>query len=146
MYYTISEVADMFHLSISTLRYYDKEGLFPKLERQSGIRKFTDREIEALRVIECLKKSGLEIKEIRQFIDWCMIGPSTYQDRYDLICQQKEKVEEKIEKLNQALAMLQYKTWYYEKALETGSEDAAKSLTPDHLPKEIKEAYEKSHQ
>ena len=67
--YTIGQVSEMFELPISTLRYYDKQGLFPQMERTSGIRKFSDREIEALRVIECLKKSGLEIKDIKQFMD-----------------------------------------------------------------------------
>ena len=59
--YTIGQVSEKFGLPISTLRYYDKQGLFPRMERASGIRKFSDREIEALRVIECLKKSGMEI-------------------------------------------------------------------------------------
>lgn len=54
--YSIGQVAEMFGLPISTLRYYDKQGLFPNMERVSGIRKFGDTEIEALRVIECLKK------------------------------------------------------------------------------------------
>ena len=76
--YTIGQVSEMFELPISTLRYYDKQGLFPQMERTSGIRKFSDREIEALRVIECLKKSGLEIKDIKQFMDWCTEGASTY--------------------------------------------------------------------
>ena len=62
--YTIGQISEMFQLPISTLRYYDKEGLFPDLERSSGIRRFSEKEIEALRVIECLKKSGLEIKDI----------------------------------------------------------------------------------
>lgn len=57
--YTIGQISEMFQLPISTLRYYDKEGLFPDLERSSGIRRFSEKEIEALRVIECLKKSGL---------------------------------------------------------------------------------------
>ena len=57
--YSIGQVSEMFHLPISTLRYYDKEGLFPGMERQSGIRRFSEREIEALRVIECLKASGM---------------------------------------------------------------------------------------
>ena len=48
--YTIGQVSEMFSLPISTLRYYDKEGLFPGMERQSGIRKFSERELEALRV------------------------------------------------------------------------------------------------
>ena len=73
--YLIGQVAEMFGLPISTLRYYDKQGLFPNMERVSGIRKFGETEIEALRVIECLKKAGMEIKDIRQFMDWCVEGP-----------------------------------------------------------------------
>ena len=66
--YTIGQVSEMFGLPVSTLRYYDKEGLFPGMRRESGIRKFDETEIEALRIIECLKKSGLEIKEIKQLM------------------------------------------------------------------------------
>ena len=66
--YTIGQVSEMFDLPVSTLRYYDKEGLFPELNRTSGIRQFSENEIEALRVIECLKKTGLQIKDIKQFI------------------------------------------------------------------------------
>ena len=57
--YSIGQVAEMFGLPISTLRYYDKQGLFPNMERTSGIRRFSDQEIEALRVIECLKRAGM---------------------------------------------------------------------------------------
>ena len=60
--YTIGQVSERFDLPVSTLRYYDKEGLFPALTRTSGIRRFGEQELEALRVIECLKRSGLEIK------------------------------------------------------------------------------------
>ena len=76
--YSIGEVSKMFDLPVSTLRYYDKEGLFPDIQRVSGIRQFSDNEIEAVRVIECLKKSGLEIKEIKQFMEWCSECPSNY--------------------------------------------------------------------
>ena len=79
--YTIGQVAEMFDLPVSTLRYYDKQGLFPELERTSGIRRFGDTELEALRVIECLKKAGMEIKDIRLFMEWCAEGPSTYPKR-----------------------------------------------------------------
>ena len=75
--YTIGQISEMFQLPISTLRYYDKEGLFPDLERSSGIRRFSEKEIEALRVIECLKKSGLEIKDIKLFMEWCSEGSAT---------------------------------------------------------------------
>lgn len=55
--YTIGEISKMFNLPIPTLRYYDKKGLLNDIERdKSGIRKFNGKTIEALRVIECLKK------------------------------------------------------------------------------------------
>ena len=47
--YTIGQISEMFNLPISTLRYYDKEGLFPQMQRQSGIRKFSENEVEAPR-------------------------------------------------------------------------------------------------
>lgn len=76
--YTIGQVSAMFNLPVSTLRYYDKEGFFPNLERKGNIRYFSDNELEALRVIECLKKSGLEIKDIKQFFIWVSEGSSSY--------------------------------------------------------------------
>ena len=74
--YTIGQVSEMFHIPVSTLRYYDKEGLFPNLERKGNIRKFSDAELDQLHMIECLKKSGLEIKEIKQFFKWTTEGSS----------------------------------------------------------------------
>lgn len=99
--YTIGQVAEMFDLPISTLRYYDKQGLFPQIIRESGIRKFSENEIEALRVIECLKKSGLEIKDIKLFMDWCAEGPATYSDRFQLIRNQKKTRESRNQTVTQ---------------------------------------------
>lgn len=143
--YTIGQVAEMFDLPISTLRYYDKQGLFPQLIRESGIRKFSENEIEALRVIECLKKSGLEIKDIKLFMDWCAEGPATYADRFQLIRNQKERVEAEIKQLHNTLDMLKFKCWYYSKAMEDGNEDTAKASIPDGLPEDIRVAYDNSH-
>ena len=73
--YSIGEISKMFDLPISTLRYYDKEGLFPHLKRVNGVRQFSENEIETLRVIDCLKRSGLEIKDIKEYhIDTFVIG------------------------------------------------------------------------
>ena len=106
--YTIGQVSEMFDLPISTLRYYDKQGLFPEMTRVSGIRKFDDTEIDALSVIECLKRSGLEIKDIKQFMDWCMEGASTYPQRKELFERQRRQVEAEMERMNQVLDMLKY--------------------------------------
>ena len=127
--YTIGQVAKLVHLPISTIRYYDKEGLFPTLERTSGIRKFSEKELDALRMIECLKKSGLKIKEIKLFMEWCAQGSSTYEKRLELFLHQRKAVEEKIEKLEKVLDMIQFKCWYYEQALADGNEDRLKTYT-----------------
>ena len=72
--YSIGQVSEMFNIPVSTLRYYDKEGLFPNLERSSGIRRFSEKEIEALRIIECLKKTGMEINPFRYSFILPMMG------------------------------------------------------------------------
>ena len=143
--YTIGQVAEMFGLPTSTLRYYDKQGLFPELKRASGIRQFGDTELEALRVIECLKKAGMEIKDIRQFMDWCAEGPSTYPQRKAMFEERKAHMEAEIAHMNRALDMLRFKCWYYEQLNQGNDEAELKALIPDGLPEEIKEAYENAH-
>ena len=143
--YTIGQVSQMFGLPISTLRYYDKQGLFPNMERVSGIRKFSDSEMEALRVIECLKKSGLEIKDIKQFMDWCVEGASTYPQRKALVEKQRERLEAELVHMNKVLDMLKFKCWYYEQAIQDGNEDRIKAMIPDNLPDGIREAYQNAH-
>lgn len=144
--YTIGQVSEMFNLPISTLRYYDKEGFFPLLERRGNIRYFSDTELEAIRVIECLKMSGLEIKDIKQFFEWVMEGPSSYPERKKMFEKRKEAVEDEIRKMEKTLAMLKFKCWYYDKAIEDGNEDGINAMLPDKLPKEIQKLYDKAHE
>ena len=98
--YSISEVAKELNLTVYTLRYYDKEGLMPFVERTpSGTRLFKESDIGALKVIECLKATGMSIKEIKNFIDWCSDGDSTLQQRYDMFIERKALVETQMEEL-----------------------------------------------
>ena len=144
--YTIGQVSKMFGLPVSTLRYYDKEGLFPKLERSNGIRRFSERELETLRVIECLKKSGMEIKDIRQFMEWCAQGSSTYPQRRAMFIRQKESVEAEIARMNRVLDMLSFKCWYYEQAIKDGNEQRLSAMTPEDMPEEIRQAWLRAHE
>ena len=144
--YTIGQVSEMFNTPVSTLRYYDKEGLFPSLERSSGIRRFSEKEIEALRIIECLKKTGMEIKDIKQFMELCAEGSSTYSVRRDFFLRRKEIVEAEIRKMNRVLDMIDFKCWYYEQAIKDGNEDRLNKMIPDNLPDEIKEVYDRAHE
>lgn len=143
--YTIGQVSEMFGLPVSTLRYYDKQGLFPELERSSGIRKFGSRELETLRLIECLKRSGLEIKDIKQFIDWCGQGSATFELRKELFDKQKKSVEAELERMNKVLDMLKFKCWFYEQAIADGTDELVRKLLPDKLPPEIQKAYDNAH-
>lgn len=143
--YSIGQVSEMFHLPVSTLRYYDKEGLFPNMQRDSGIRKFSEKELEAIQVIECLKKSGMEIKDIKQFMEWCSQGSDTYPQRRELFVKQKEHVEAEIERMKQVLDMLRFKCWYYEEAIKDGNEDRLALMKPEDMPNEIRGAYERAH-
>ena len=140
--YTIGQVSELSGLPISTLRYYDREGLFPHMERASGIRWFSDYELELLRVIECLKKSGLKIKDIRRFIAWCEEGPATYERRRELFEGRKLALEAQIRDLEKNLAMMKFKCWYYEQAMADGNEERLAGMIPDGLPEEIQALYD----
>ena len=143
--HTIGQVSEMFHLPISTLRYYDKEGFFPNLVRKGNIRYFSDNELEALRIIECLKRSGLEIKDIKQFFEWVAEGSSTYTKRKELFEHRKATVKEEVKQLEKTLAMLEFKCWYYDTAIADGNEDRINAMLPYNLPKDIQKLYNKAH-
>ena len=80
MIYTVGEMAKILGVPASTLRYYDKEGLLPFVERSSGgIRMFQDKDFEWLQIIGCLKKAGMSLKDIKEYLLLTMeeILPST---------------------------------------------------------------------
>lgn len=145
MIYTIGEMAKKLNVAPSTLRYYDKEGLLPFVERSGGgIRMFKDEDFEWLSIIECLKKAGMPIKDIKTFIDWCMEGDSTIDQRLDMIDKQRESVLNQIEQMHETLDMLDYKHWYYETAKEAGTCAVHESMEEDDIPKELRGARERS--
>lgn len=127
MNYTIGEAAKQLNLSVPTLRYYDKEGLLPYIERtDSGNRIFHDKDLELLNVIQCLKSSGMSIKAIKHFIEWCEEGDATLQQRFDMFMTQKAAVEEQMIELQSTLDLINHKCEYYETALEAGTESIHK--------------------
>ena len=125
--YSISEVATELNLTAYTLRYYDKEGLMPFVERTpSGQRLFKESDIAALKIIECLKSTGMQIKEIKTFIDWCSDGDSTLQQRFDMFIERKAIVEKQMEDLKKTMELIDHKCLYYKTALEAGTEEIHK--------------------
>ena len=121
--YTIKEASELLNVPASTIRYYDKEGLLPFMERkQSGYRIFTERDIATLRVIDCLKKTGMSIQEIRLFSKWLTMGDETLEERYNMFLERKCIVEQQIKELQNVLSIINHKCWYYETAIAAGTE------------------------
>ena len=139
MFYTIGEMAQKLNVAPSTLRYYDKEGLLPFVERSSGgIRMFKDEDMEWLRLLGCLKKAGMPLKEIRSFMDWSRQGDATIDRRLDLLEKQRQSVLEQQKQLEDTLLMLDYKRWYYQTAQEAGTCAVHDSLTPEQVPEQFR--------
>lgn len=142
MFYTVGEIAKKLQVAPSTLRYYDKEGLLPFVERtDSGIRMFKDSDLEGLRMIECLKRTGMSIKDIKVFMELCRVGDSTINERLKLIDNQRENVLEQQKQLQETLETLNYKCWYYETAAKAGTCAVHDSLTAEDVPEDLRAAY-----
>lgn len=145
MFYTIGEMAKKMGVAPSTLRYYDKEGLLPFVERSGGgIRVFKDTDIQTLSIIECLKKTGLSIKEIKSFMDWCTEGDATIDQRLGLMRQRREAVRGQIAQMQETLALLDYKCWYYETAKAAGTCEIHRNMPEKDIPKRYRAAKHKA--
>lgn len=81
-----------------------------------------------LRLIECLKATGMSIKDIKQFVDWTKLGDASLKERHDMFLERKRVVEEQMEALQKTMDLISYKCWYYETALEAGTEKAHEKL------------------
>lgn len=119
MEYTIKQAAEKMNLTPYTLRYYDKEGLLPFVERDSaGNRLFSDNDIEWLGLICCLKNTGMPIKQIRRFIQDALEGDHTIENRVEMLIEHRNSVLKQIEDLNRNLEKINNKINYYSSHLE----------------------------
>lgn len=112
--YTVKQASEMTGLSAHTLRFYDREGLLPLLKRsESGIRRFSDKDIEWIGLICCLKNSGMPIERIKEFMVLCLKGEETCEERRGLLLQHKELILQQIEQLQNSLHIVDYKLEHY---------------------------------
>lgn len=119
MTYSIAETAKRFSVTPHTLRFYDKEGLLPFVARTpSGLRFFTESDFEWLKLIMCLKNTGMKIKDIKHFIDLCMEGETTFEERLDFIRRQKASIEAQMAELQKNHDTILHKEQYYLNAIQ----------------------------
>ena len=142
MSYTIKDMSELTGLPASTLRYYDKQGLLPNLKRDgNNVRIFNDDDYGQLRIIECLKRSGLSIKDIKYFID--MAGKDgALTGRLEIFRKRREILMQELEDLKGILDVIEYKCWYYQKACEAGSDTAVKNLPLSEIPEKFRKVRE----
>lgn len=142
MSFSIGEAARRLGLSVSAIRYYDREGLLPDLGRSpAGRRRFTDKDLSALEMILCLKRSGLPLKSIHQYMAWLQEGDATLEQRRALFAARRRDVRTQMDELEGVLGVIEYKCWYYERAVELGGERAVLVLPPERVPAAMRDLH-----
>ena len=139
MIYTVGETAKLLGVTASTLRYYDKEGLLPFVERSvGGIRMFKESDFEWLQVIGCMKKAGMSIKDIRQYIEMVLQGDDTIEMRLEMFRHQREELRAQMGELEHTMEMVEYKCWYYETAKKAGTIDVPRDMKVNEVPERFR--------
>ena len=133
--YTIKDVAEKMDISEHTLRFWAKSGFFPFVKRnQNNIRQFSDNDLEWVKIVKCLRSVGTENKAIKRYIDLCIVGDSTIEERYKIILDTKEKALMQMDELKKQLAILEYKENFYNNLIKNNLKDTwnpMNSVTPN---------------
>lgn len=113
--YTINEVANICNISPYTLRFYDKEGLLPFISRNhSGNRQFSDSDLNVIKLICCLKNTGMQVKDIKRYIDLAMQGQETSGQRKQIMIEHRKNVLNQIDDLKKNLNIIDLKIALYD--------------------------------
>jgi len=124
MEYSIKQAAEKMCLTAYTLRYYEKEGLLPFVERDAaGYRLFTENDIEWLGLICCLKNTGMPIRQIKEFIKCVLEGDQTLETRRQILVDHRKEVLGQIDELNHNLEKINHKINYYNVCCEKYNEE-----------------------
>ncbi|MHB9292985.1 putative HTH-type transcriptional regulator [Hollandina sp. SP2] len=114
MFFTIKQVSEKTALSPHVLRYYENEGLLPSIARsRTGIRQYSEQDMEWLGLICCLKNTGMSIKQIKHFVALSLEGDSTLKQRCTLLQEHKKEVENQIQEMQRYLQKVTHKIEYF---------------------------------
>ena len=107
---TITEVSKKYDLSQDTLRYYERIGLIPTVNRnKSGIRDYTDEDCKWVEFIKCMRGAGLPIEVLIEYVALFQEGESTIQARKEILIDQREKLLARMEEMQKTLERLNFK-------------------------------------
>ena len=112
---TISEVSQKYGLPADTLRYYEKVGLIPPVNRkESGVRDYTDGDCGWVEFIKCMRSAGLSIETLTEYVALYRKGNRTLQKRKNLLIAERDRLQERVNEMQKTLNRLNYKISVYE--------------------------------
>jgi len=115
---TIAEVSKKFGLSPDTLRYYERIGLIPRVNRnESGIRDYTEEDCKWIEFIKCMRSAGVQVETLVEYVTLLQQGDKTIEARKQVLIEQREKLLSRIEEMERALERLNFKIEEYETKL-----------------------------
>ncbi len=115
---TISEVAKKYNLSADTIRYYERIGLIPRVNRNaSGIRDFTENDCGWVEFIKCMRGAGLPIEALIDYVALFQQGDITVQARKSILVEQRDVLVERMKEMQSTLERLNQKIEHYEEGL-----------------------------
>lgn len=115
---TIAEVSKKVNLSADTLRYYERIGLIPEVNRtESGIRDYTEKDLDCLEFVICFRNAGVSIETLIEYIKLYKKGDSTIEARKQLLISQREVMQKRLDEIQKTFEKLNFKIDNYEKIL-----------------------------
>lgn len=111
---TISEVGDKYGFSTDTLRYYEKIGLLTSHRRESGIRFYEEDDLKRLAFIKCMRAAGVSIETLQEYLALFEQGDSTYEERKQLLVNERTRLLEKRKQLDETIEHLNWKIEHYD--------------------------------
>lgn len=125
---TIAEVSKKTELSADTLRYYERIGIIPEIERsESGIRNYTDYDLGWIEFSKCMRNSGMSIESIIEYIKLYNKGDATLEARKQLLVSQRDAMQEKLNELQATLDKLNKKIENYGNQMSVHEKDILKN-------------------
>ena len=114
----IAEVSQQYDISADTLRYYERIGLLPAVNRHlGGIRDYNDLDMRRVAFIKCMRRAGLPIDVLIEYMDLVQQGDATIAARQDILIAQRDQLVARMAEMQKTLDLLNYKISVYENAL-----------------------------
>lgn len=116
--YTMKEVCDQVGMSYETLKFYCKEGLVPNVKRdKNNYRNFDEKNIAWLKGLQCLRKCGMSIKDMKVYMNYCLKGPSTISERKEMLDKSKDSLLKRVEEIYDCIHFIDDKQSFYDDVL-----------------------------